>query len=212
MGMHLYVAIEREGAYDNLKTLGCDFMKDNRLWRLFWTFFKIGLLSFGGGYAMLPMVQTELVEKLKWFSDEEMLDILAIAQSGPGAVIINTASFVGYKMNGVFGLVSALLGIIMPSFVIIVMISSVYLAVNENVVVTHAFNGIKTGVTVMLFSTILNMASKLKFTLSMALISVCCLILVTMFHVSTVFVVIGVIALSAAVAYISLKRGEGGTQ
>ena len=93
---------------------------------LFLTFFKIGLVSFGGGYAMLPIIQKEIIENHKWISEEDMLDIVAIAESTPGPISVNTATFVGYKVAGVLGSIFATIGLAIPSLVIIFVISFFY--------------------------------------------------------------------------------------
>ena len=94
--------------------------KKNIFWELFITFFKIGAFTFGGGYAMIPIIQEETVTKKKWISDEDILDVVAIAESTPGPISLNTSTFVGYRTAGVFGAFCATLGVVLPSFGIIV--------------------------------------------------------------------------------------------
>ena len=86
---------------------------------LFWIFFKIGLFTFGGGYAMIPQIKEVVIEKKKWISEEEMLDIIAIAESTPGPIAINSATYIGYKQNKILGSIFATLGVVLPSFLII---------------------------------------------------------------------------------------------
>ena len=93
--------------------------KLKQLFFLFLTFFKIGLFTFGGGYAMIPIIEREAVDRKNWISKDEFLDILAIAESTPGPLAINSATFVGYKVCGVLGSVFATLGVVLPSFIII---------------------------------------------------------------------------------------------
>ena len=97
--------------------------KLKRLWRLLFTFFKIGAFTFGGGYAMIPLIQFEAVEKQKWITDDDILEIVAIAESTPGPVAINAATFVGYRTCGFFGAACATLGVVLPSFCVILLIS-----------------------------------------------------------------------------------------
>ena len=92
------------------------------LWQLFSTFFRIGLFTFGGGYAMIPLIQREAVEKHGWVTDDDILEILAIAESTPGPIAINSATFVGFRVGGVLGSACATLGVVLPSFVIISLI------------------------------------------------------------------------------------------
>ncbi|MBP5290727.1 MAG: chromate transporter, partial [Paludibacteraceae bacterium] len=89
-----------------------------KLLQLFWTFFKIGAFTLGGGYAMIPLVQREVVDNRRWLGEEEFLDLIALAQSAPGIIAVNTAVFVGYKVGGWRGLVLSVLGATLPSFLI----------------------------------------------------------------------------------------------
>ena len=117
-----------------------------KLLQLFLTFFRIGLFTFGGGYAMIPLIQREAVEKHKWVSDDDILEVIAIAESTPGPIAINSATFIGYKVAGVFGSFFATLGVVLPSFIIILIISFVLREFQELKVVQYAFNGIRAGV------------------------------------------------------------------
>lgn len=120
--------------------------KAERLKALFLTFLKIGAFTFGGGYAMIPLIQKEVTEKRKWLTDGDILDIVAIAESTPGPIAINSATFVGYKVGGFFGAFCATLGVVLPSVVIILAISLVLRQFQENRVVQYAFTGIRAGV------------------------------------------------------------------
>ncbi|MBQ1988903.1 MAG: chromate transporter, partial [Clostridia bacterium] len=93
--------------------------------QLFLTFFKIGAFTFGGGYAMIPLIQKEVVEEKKWITDDDILEIIAIAESTPGPIAINSATFVGYRVCGFWGSFFSTLGVVLPSFVIILIISFV---------------------------------------------------------------------------------------
>ena len=120
--------------------------------RLFLTFAKIGAFTFGGGYAMIPLIQKETVEKQKWISDDDILDIVAIAESTPGPIAINAATFVGHKVCGLWGSFAATLGIILPSFIIIYAISFILRQFSELRIIKYAFNGIRAGVFGRIFS------------------------------------------------------------
>ncbi len=120
--------------------------KAKRALSLLLTFLKIGALTFGGGYAMIPLIQRETVEKKKWISDSDILDIVAIAESTPGPIAINSATFVGYRVAGFIGAFAATLGVVLPSFVIIYLISLVLNRFEENTIVKYAFAGIRAGV------------------------------------------------------------------
>ena len=124
---------------------------------LFVTFFKIGAFTFGGGYAMIPLIQKEVVESKKWITDEDILDIFAIAESTPGPIAINSATFIGYKIAGVWGSFFATLGVVLPSFVIISVISLVLREFSEIQAVQFAFRGIRAGVLALIFKALISM-------------------------------------------------------
>lgn len=127
---------------------------------LFWAFFKIGAFTFGGGYAMIPLIQGEIAEKKKWITDEEILDIIAIAESTPGPIAINSATFVGYRVGGVLGAFCATLGVVVPSFVIILVVSYFLTQFKENKYVSYAFFGIRAGVLALIIKALLSMYKK----------------------------------------------------
>jgi chromate transporter len=127
---------------------------------LYSTFFKIGSVSFGGGYAMLPMLEKELSEKRNWVNEEELLDYYAIGQSTPGIIAINTATFVGYKTAGIPGALAATMGMITPSLIIIILIASFLDHFNEQPLVQKALKGVNIAVAVLLISAVWKFAQK----------------------------------------------------
>ena len=129
---------------------------------LFLNFFKIGLFTFGGGYAMVAVIERELVERKKWLSHEEFLYVVAIAESTPGPIAINSASYIGYKRAGFLGSLFATLGVVIPSFIIIFLISLFYKQFLELQIVSYAFNGIRAGVAFLILSAGIKMLTKLK--------------------------------------------------
>ena len=112
------------------------------LWSLFITFFKIGAFTFGGGYAMVSVMEEELAEKKKWITSQDMLDMLVIAESTPGAIAVNTATSVGYRTHGVIGGIVATLGVVLPSFIIISALYFVISALEGNRWYNAAFKGV----------------------------------------------------------------------
>ncbi len=134
---------------------------NNKLLKLFTTFFKIGAFTFGGGYAMIPLMQRETVEKNKWVSDDDILDVIAIAESTPGPIAINAATFIGFKTAGFWGAFCATLGVVLPSFIIIFLISMVLREFQSIKVVAYAFNGIRAGVVALLIKALFNMYKKM---------------------------------------------------
>ena len=130
------------------------------LLELFLTFFKIGALTFGGGYAMLPILQREVVEKKGWATDEELTDYFAIGQCTPGIIAVNTATFVGQKQKGIFGGIFATLGMVFPSLVIISLLAGVIEAFSDIALVQHAFGGIRVCVCVLIFNAVAKLYKK----------------------------------------------------
>lgn len=128
-----------------------------RILSLFAAFFKIGAFTFGGGYAMIPLVQKEVVDKRKWITDGDILDIVAIAESTPGPIAINSATFVGYKVAGFFGALAATLGVTLPSFVIIAVIARVLKEFEQVQAVRYAFNGVRAGVLALIVKALVSM-------------------------------------------------------
>ena len=129
----------------------------NLYFDLFWTFAKIGVCTFGGGYAMLPILQRELVEKRHWASEEELSDYFAIGQCTPGIIAVNTATFVGHKLKGAAGGVAATLGLVFPCLVIIMLIAAFLQNFAHLPVVVHAFNGVRACVCALILSSVLKL-------------------------------------------------------
>lgn len=129
----------------------------NLYWKLFWIFAKVGVCTFGGGYAMLPILQRELVEKRGWVREEELTDYFAIGQCTPGVIAVNTATFVGHKLKGPAGGVVATLGVVFPSIVIIMVIAAFLQNFAELPVVIHAFNGVRACVCALILSSVLKL-------------------------------------------------------
>ena len=127
---------------------------------LFFTFMRIGGLTFGGGYAMLPMLQKEVVENKKWATEEELMDYYAIGQCTPGVIAINTATFIGTKIAGIPGAVAASVGVVFPSFVIITIIALFIRNFAEYEMVRHALSGITVAVFVLIVDAVLKLSKK----------------------------------------------------
>ncbi len=127
---------------------------------LFWSFFKIGGMTFGGGLTMLPMLEHELVQKKEWVSEEELLDCYAIGQCTPGIIAVNTATFVGYKKNKISGGIFATLGMIFPSILIITIIAMFLKNFMDNIWFQHALQGVRGVVCALLCNTVINLRKK----------------------------------------------------
>ncbi len=132
----------------------------NEYMQLYMAFLRIGLLTFGGGLAMLPMLKYELVEKKKWITEEDLLDCYAIGQCTPGIIAVNTATYVGYKRKGIAGGIVSTLGMVTPSLVIITLVAICLQAFIENVWVQHALMGVRAVVCALMLNTVLTLAKK----------------------------------------------------
>lgn len=130
-------------------------MKD--LIELFKIFFRIGGFTFGGGYAMLPIIQEEIVNQRQWATDEEIIDYYAIGQCTPGIIAVNTATFIGYKRKGIIGALVATAGLVMPSLIIITTIAKFFTHFQDYKVVQHAFGGIQIVVIALIVNAVINM-------------------------------------------------------
>jgi chromate transporter len=184
-------------------------MKDklSLLWQVFITFFKIGAFTFGGGYAMVPLIQREASEKHGWVTDEDILDIVAIAESTPGPIAINSATFVGYRACGVLGSVAATLGVVLPSFIIILTISGILRQFQENVYVQYAFRGIRAGVLALILKAMWGMYKKCKKNVPAYIVMVTAFALVAFVKV-TVLWVIGGCAVFGIVTFFVMEKED----
>ena len=172
-----------------------------RLWELFWSFARIGVCTFGGGYAMLPFIQAEIVEKKGWATNEEITDYYAIGQCTPGVIAVNVGTFVGQKTAGILGGIAATLGVVFPSVVIIAIIAAFISNFAEMEIVAHAFAGIRACVCVFIFNAVRKLWKS-------AVKDVWCFVLfLAVFLCATIFDVSPVIfVLLAALAGIILKN------
>ena len=165
------------------------------LFELFITFLKIGLFTFGGGYAMIPLIKEEVVEKKKWISNDEMLEIIAIAESSPGPIAINMATYIGYKNKKILGSIMATLGVVLPSMIIIILISLIYNRFIENIYVQYAFVGVKCAVAILILKAGIQMimkAEKKLFFIVLLVLTIALMILIEVFSLSfsTIFIIL----------------------
>lgn len=173
---------------------------------LFVTFFKIGAFTIGGGYAMLPLIQREVAEKRKWIDESVMLDIVAIAESTPGPIAINTATFVGTRVAGFWGAFFSTFGTVLPSFVIIVALSKILGSVMEYEPVKFAFNGIRAGVIALIVKALWGMAKQCPKNLFSLILAVLAFSIVLFLKVNVMYVIIGGALIGVASALIAKRR------
>ena len=162
-------------------------------WQMFITFVRIGAFTIGGGYAMIPLIQREVVQVRKWMSPKEFIDMLALAQSAPGVIAINTAIFIGYKLKGVRGSIVTALGCALPSFVIILIIAMVFTDFKDNPLVERIFKGIRPAVVALIAAPLYNMAKSAGVTWKTLFIPVIAALLIWGLNISPVWVVIAAI-------------------
>lgn len=136
-----------------------------KLFELFLTFFRIGAFTFGGGYAMIPIIQHEVITRRKWIGNEEFVDLLTLAQTAPGPISLNTAVFVGYKCRGFVGALAAIFGVILPSFIIILAIALFFSEVRDNRWVDAAFKGMRPAVVALIVAPIVGLAKGMHWVL-----------------------------------------------
>ena len=175
---------------------------------LFWSFAKVGVMTFGGGMAMLPMLQREIVENKKWATDEEIANYFAVGQCTPGIIAVNTATFIGYKTRGTLGGIIATLGVVFPSAVIITLLAGIIKRFEENPYVTKAFMGIRACVVVLILESVLKLwksAVKDKITLTIFLAAAVLAIIV---DISPVKIVIAAIIVGIIYETIRSRKAE----
>ena len=146
------------------------------IFTLFFTFIKIGLFTFGGGYAMIPIIENICVERKKWITHDEMMDVTVIAESTPGPIAINCATYVGYKQKGMWGAIAATLGVVLPSFIIIYLISLFLNNLLEITWIANAFKGIRIAVGILILDAGIKMFVKMKKKIFPCIILVCSLV------------------------------------
>lgn len=169
---------------------------------MFITFFKIGAFTLGGGYAMLPIIQKEVVKKKKWIGETKFLDMVAIYQSAPGPLAVNISAFVGQKMKGLMGLITSTLGAILPSFIIIILVASVFLGIENSPVVQRVFQGIRPAVVALIAVPVISMGKTAKVNKKNFIIPLLAAVLVAVFKITPIYVILG----AAAIGVIDVLR------
>ncbi len=171
---------------------------------MFLTFAKVGVMTFGGGYAMLPILQREVVDNKKWATEEELMDYFAIGQCTPGVIAVNTATFIGQKNKGILGGIVATLGVVFPSLIIISLLAGVIEAFSHIKAVQHAFGGIRVCVCVLILNAVVKLYKK-------AIVDVFTLIIFLIVVIGSCFTTISpiIFVLLAAIAGIVIKTLGG---
>lgn len=162
-----------------------------KYFEMFYSFFKIGAFTLGGGYAMLPLIEKEVVDKKQWINREDFLDMLALAQSSPGPIAVNTAVFVGYKVAGIPGVIFTVLGSVLPSFVIILLIASFFVDIKDNAIVERIFKGIRPAVVALIAAPVIRLSHAAKINKKTIFIPIIVAALVAFAKVTAVIIIIG---------------------
>ena len=188
--------------------------KGRKLCELFLIFFKIGLFTFGGGYAMISLIDEECVVKKNWITSDELMDVTIIAESTPGPIAINCATFVGYRQAGLLGAVISTVGVVLPSFLIIYAISLFFDNILENRIVSNAFKGIKVAVSLLVFTAALRMLKiipKKILPIIIMAVTFIAMILISIFSVnfsSIYLILIAVLAVYISFTLARLRKGD----
>lgn len=170
---------------------------------MFLTFFKIGLFTIGGGYAMIPLIEAEIIEKKKWVGKEEFLDLMAVAQSCPGVFAINISIFIGYRLRKVKGAVLCCMGTALPSFIIILLIALFFHQFKDNEIVAAAFRGIRPAVVALIAVPTFNLAKKAKLNRYTFWVPIVSALLIWLLGVSPVLIIIA----AGVAGYLVGRRG-----
>lgn len=173
---------------------------------MFLTFFKIGAFTFGGGFAMIPIIQREVVENKKWIKDEEFIDTISIAQSSPGPIAVNSSIFVGYKIEGFRGALICTLGTVLPSFMIILVIALFFESFTSNPIFEKIFLGIRPVVVALIFSAVYKLITKAHLAYKDLAIAIISALTIVIFNITPIYIII--IGVLARVAYNKIKNKE----
>lgn len=160
------------------------------IWNLFKTFFKIGIVTFGGGYAMIPMIEAEVVEKNKWVEKEQFLDLIAISQTCPGVFAINISTFIGYKLRKIPGAVVSAFGAALPSFLIILLLATVFRQYQDVPWVEACFKGIRPAVVALIAVPTFKLAKSAKINLYTCWIPIISALLIYLLGINPIFIII----------------------
>jgi len=178
------------------------------LWELFWVFFKIGSITFGGGLAMLPIIEKELVIKRNWVTKEKLLDYFAIGQATPGIIAVNVATFLGYSRGGILGSIVATLGVVTPSIIIISVIAKFLSGFSENITVKKALAGINVVVAALLCKVLWSFRKKIFASILSVVLFTLAFVGIAFFNVNTVVVVVASIVCGIGFFFLTNKKVE----
>lgn len=174
--------------------------------KLFVTFFKIGLFTIGGGYAMIPLIERDVVERNRWVGKEEFLDLLAVAQAAPGVFAVNISIFIGYKLRGVSGAVIAAVGNVLPSVLIILAIAFFFSSFSDNRVVNNVFMGLRPAVVALIAAPVFSVAKSARIGWTNVWIPILSALLIVCMGVSPIYIIM--VAILAGILWGRVKGGK----
>lgn len=175
------------------------------LLQLFTAFFKIGIFTFGGGYAMIPLIEREVIENRKWIDRKDFLDMLVLAQSTPGPIAVNTAVFVGYKTRGVVGAIATTLGTVLPSFIVILLLAMFFAEVRDNRYVDAAFRAMRPAVVALIVAPLMGLVKGMKWYL--AALSAAVAMVVWYLGVSPIYLIGAGVIVGVVLAIVNGRKG-----
>ena len=176
--------------------------------QLLLTFMKIGVVTFGGGYAMIPIIENETSKKKKWIAPDDLLDVIALSESTPGPISICAATFIGFKMAGVLGAFASTLGVVLPSFVIIYLISLFLRSFEDIMIIKYAFFGIRAGVLALLVKAVISMYKKSPKNFVAYFIMAASMAAVAFFSCNVIIVLLGAAVIGLCATLIAKKAGR----
>ena len=174
--------------------------------QLFWTYLKIGTFTLGGGYAMLPLIQREVVDRRGWIDEQEFLNMIALAQAAPGLIAVNSAIFIGWRIGGWKGVCGAVLGAVLPSFLIVLGIAMVFADWKELPAVEAVFKGIRPAVVALIAAPLFKLAKSAKISWLTALIPIAAALLIWLGAVNPVWVIVSTIVITLIVVDVIERR------
>lgn len=183
-------------------------MKNNKYLNLFLSFLKIGAFTFGSGYAMITLLQKEIVEKHHWMTDEEVLEMIAVAESTPGSITVCGSAFVGYKIAGLLGAIIATIGVILPSLIIIISVSHILTEFSGNIYVQRAFNGIRIAILALIIKAMVSLFQQIPKRYFSYIMIAFALITVGILNINGLYIIICCALIGVAYHIYFYRRGK----
>lgn len=185
-------------------------IKENIYLQLFWSFFKLGLFTIGGGMAMIPLIQDIVVNRKKWMTEEEAVDCIAVSQALPGVIAINMATYIGHRKKGLAGAVCATVGVILPSFIIIILIVKLLHGLGDNAYVNGALKGIKAAATGLIAFSAYKVGKKVLKTPFAWAAGILSFVVITVFELNAVWAILAGIGAGLLYTTVSDRSGKAG--